>query len=87
MFVLFQTEKLALKKVQFCTRSEPLLSMHILDAVFCHPLNMSSVMTKNRDLVFELWLYLDRIKVRDLLRFSKDRKNTLPSVFVHLVLL
>lgn len=61
---MFQTETPALRRVQFCGRSEPLLALHVLDAVFCHSTNMSSVMTKNRDLVLELCLYLDRIKVR-----------------------
>jgi hypothetical protein len=61
---MFQTEQVALRRVRFCSRSEPLLALHVLDAVFCHPTNMLSVMTKNRDLVLELWLYLDRIKVR-----------------------
>ncbi|PNF34731.1 hypothetical protein B7P43_G05457, partial [Cryptotermes secundus] len=58
-----QTEQLGLRRVRFCSRSEPLLALHMLDAVFCHPTNMLSVMTKNRDLVLELWLYLDRIKL------------------------
>lgn len=40
-----------------------MLALTLLDAVFCHPLNNKRVLNKSYNNVYELYVYLERIKV------------------------